>query len=137
MPIKVCPLETYGTIIIVSDKNGDCIGIIRSYDTKSSSLYVFNYDVQSWKGIERNDLQIVHNKKNDTSRYEDIKISISKQNSVYFTLTVPICCSCNDVAVKKCDDCIVESTFSFYCKNCFDDKHKKDIASSHKCIDII
>jgi len=137
MPIKVCPLETYGTIIIVSDKNGDCIGIIRSYDTKSSSLYVFNYDVQSWKGIERNDLQIVHNKKNDTSRYEDIKISISKQNSVYFTLTVPICCSCNDVAVKKCDDCIVESTFSFYCKNCFDDKHKKDIASSHNCIDII
>ena len=137
MSITVYYFSDNRAMIIVSDKNGDCIGIIRSYDTKSSSLYVFNYDVQSWKGIERNDLKIVHYQKNDTSRYEDIKISISKQNSVYFTLTVPICCSCNDVAVKKCDDCIVESTFSFYCKNCFDDKHKKDIVSSHKSIDII
>ena len=136
MPIKVQPLQKYGSMIIVSDEN-DCVGIMRTFDKDTSSLYVFHKDVPSWKGVHLDDLQIDHNQKNDTSRYEHIKISIPEHSGVYFTLTVPICCSCNDVAVKKCDDCIVESTFSFYCKNCFDDKHKEDRVSSHNCIDII
>lgn len=137
MPIKVQLLQKYGSMIIVSDEKGCCVGIMRTF---TSTIYVFHKDVPSWKGFRIDDLQIDHNQKNDTSRYdryEHIKISIPEHSSVYFTLTVPICCSCNDVAVKKCDDCIVESTFSFYCKNCFDDKHKKDRVSSHNCIDII
>ena len=47
MPIKVQPLQKYGSMIIVSDEKRYCVGIMRTFDKDTSSTYVFHKDVPS------------------------------------------------------------------------------------------
>jgi hypothetical protein len=135
--IRSYKLEEEKNMIIINDKD-NYIGLIRTYNTKDSEWEIVDYNAASlkdWKSYEHNDLIIEVD--NTLESIENIKIYSPKQNSSYFTLTVPLCNSCNDVAVINCNTCSIDINNSFYCSQCFRTIHAEGITKYHKYIGII
>ena len=127
-------------IICVKDQDtDDCICLYRTYDMKYSSdwkVCEFNgISLKSWEDYNYSDLII--DVDNTIHSIETIKVYSPKQHSAYFTLIVPICNTCNDVAMVKCNTCSIDNTTHLYCSKCVNILISQGGFKCHTFVDII